>query len=436
MRCQMHSPKAWFRRALAIGLVLMAAGAVSVVGAQEPAASTGMEAAPQALSPEHLDNLVAPIALYSDPLLTQVLVASTYPLEIVEAQQWLQRNTSLRGAGLMDAARQQNWDASVQALVAFPEVMARLNQDIRWTADLGNAFLAQQADVMSAVQRMRELAQANGKLSSTPQQTVTTQADNGQPAIEIQPADPQVIYVPAYDPMYIWGPPAWGAYPALPYPAFGFGFGPGLDVGLCFGDWGWGGWSGWGWGPNWFGGGVIVNRAFFRQYGFHEGGGGFSRGGLWAHDPAHRLGVPYPNRQLAEQFHSAAGGYNGRTGARDAFGQAYRGNRGMGPTVGPRQYGSPSGMQSRQGYGSGIPQGSTRNFQPAQRYQSRPAYQAAPRTTAPGFGGSGRSYGGGSAGRSFGGGFGGRSFGGGSAGRSVGGGGHSFGGGGGGGRRK
>src|SRR5664280_1556306 len=101
MRYQMHSPKTLFRQVLAIGLALMAAGAVSVIGAQAPAAATGIEAAPQALSPEHLDNLVAPIALYSDLLLTQVLVASTYPLEIVEAQQWLERNTSLRGAGLM-----------------------------------------------------------------------------------------------------------------------------------------------------------------------------------------------------------------------------------------------------------------------------------------------------------------------------------------------
>src|SRR5277367_6451365 len=123
----------------------------------------------QPLNPQELENLVAPIALYPDTLLSQILVASTYPIEVVEAQQWLQQNRGLKGQPLMDAARQQNWDPSVQALVAFPDVLTRLNQDIRWTTDLGNAFLAQQPDVMSAVQQLRAKAQANGKLQSNPQ---------------------------------------------------------------------------------------------------------------------------------------------------------------------------------------------------------------------------------------------------------------------------
>src|SRR5215467_2960957 len=109
----------------------------------------------------------------------------------------------------MDAANQQNWDPSVQALVAFPDVLNRLSSDISWTTDLGNAFLAQQADVMAAIQRMRERAQANGKLVSTSQQVVTTQTQGGQSAIVIQPANPDVIYVPVYSPYYVWGPPAW-----------------------------------------------------------------------------------------------------------------------------------------------------------------------------------------------------------------------------------
>ena len=157
------------------------------------------------LSPDQLDNLVAPVALYPDPLLSQVLAASTYPLEIVEAQQWLGQNSNLQGAQLMDAARQQNWDPSVQALVAFPDAFRLLANDIRWTTDLGNAFLAQQADVMSAVQRMRARARANGRLTTTPQQVVTMDTQDGQNAIEIQPADPQVIYVPIYSPSYVWG---------------------------------------------------------------------------------------------------------------------------------------------------------------------------------------------------------------------------------------
>ena len=136
--------------------------------------------AQQALSPDQLNNLVAPIALYPDPLLGQLLAASTYPLELVEAQQWLQQNRNLQGRALEDAARQQDWDPSVQVLAAFPDVVALLNRDVRWTTDLGNAFLAQQADVMNAIQTLRAQAQNNGRLASTPQQVVTDDVQNGQ----------------------------------------------------------------------------------------------------------------------------------------------------------------------------------------------------------------------------------------------------------------
>ena len=217
---------------------------------------------------------------------------------------------NLKGQALMDAARQQNWDASVQAMVAFPNVLATMNQDVQWTTALGNAFLAQQSDVMAAVQRMRARAQANGKLASTPQQTVTTETQGGQTAIDIAPADPQVIYVPEYDPAYIWGPPVWGYYPPLPYYGYGFGFYPGIDIGFWFGGWGgwgWGGW-GWGWGPNWFGGGVFLNGGFFNRYGFRNGymAGGFSGRAAWQHDPSHRLGVSYPNSQLSSRYGAAS----------------------------------------------------------------------------------------------------------------------------------
>ena len=199
------------RRALCLISVPLLVGGLMV--AQQPAPPAQSPA--QLLSPEQLDTLVAPVALYPDALLSQVLVASTYPLEVVEAQQWLQRNGNLKGQQLTEAARQQNWDASVQAMVAFPDVLTMLNQDVQWTTALGNAFLAQQPDVMAAVQRMRARAQANGRLSTTPQQTVSTETQGGQTAIDIAPADPQVIYVPQYDPAYVWGPPAWGYYPPL-----------------------------------------------------------------------------------------------------------------------------------------------------------------------------------------------------------------------------
>src|SRR5215472_7384290 len=172
-------------------------------------AQTPPQAAPpqtQTLTADQLTDLVAPIALYPDGLLSQVLVAATYPLEVVEAQQWVQKNPNLSRTQLIDAAKLQPWDPSVQAMVAFPDVLKSLNQDVRWTTDLGNAFLAQQADVMRAVQRLRASAQANGRLKSTPQQTVSAETQGGQEAIAIQPANPDVVYVPTYDPSYIWGP--------------------------------------------------------------------------------------------------------------------------------------------------------------------------------------------------------------------------------------
>jgi hypothetical protein len=259
--------------------------------AQEPPATL--------LSADQLDDLVAPIALYPDALLGQVLAASTYPIEVVEAQQWMQQNRGLQGAQLMDAAKQQNWDPSVQALVAFPNVLTLLNQDIRWTTDLGNAFLAQQADVMNAVQRLRARAQSNGRLTSSPQQTVT----QDQNAIEIQPANPQVVYVPSYNPAYVWGPPAWGAYPALGYPSFGFGFNPGVLISAIFS--GLLAFSGWGWGLNWLAHALFLNNLFFGHFGFGGFGGGIGARSAWVHNPTHRLGVAYPNRMVASRYAGA-----------------------------------------------------------------------------------------------------------------------------------
>jgi len=264
--------------------------------------------AAQLLSPDQLMNLVAPVALYPDPLLSEVLAASTYPLEVVQAQQWLQQNSNLSGQELMDAAKQQNWDPSVEALVAFPDVLARMNGDVQWTTALGNAFLAQQNDVMNAIQQMRVRAQQNGRLNSTPQQVVTNQTENGQDAVVIEPANPQVIYVPQYNPAYIWGPPEYGYYPALYYPSFGFGFGPGCFLSAFFPSWGfgWGGWGlGWGWGFGWFGHGLFVNHGFFNQYGFHGYGYAGNGRGVWEHDAFHREGVGYGNAAVAARYNNA-----------------------------------------------------------------------------------------------------------------------------------
>jgi hypothetical protein len=292
----------WFRTGILTVAAVALAGSLPAQNAppDEQTAPAPPTQPAQTLSSQQLDDLVAPVALYPDPLLGQVLAASTYPVELVEAQQWL-KTVNLSGQALTDAAKQQDWDPSVQALVAMPDVLNLLTQDIRWTTDLGNVFLAQQTDVMAAVQRMRQRAQQNGHLKSNEQQTVSTNYDDGQSAIEIVPANPQVIYVPAYDPYYVWG---YGAYPPLYYPD-GYWFEPGINIGFFFGGWGgwtYGGW-GWGWRPNWFAHNIYINYGFFNRYHYHYHGFGGSHH-VWAHDPGHRWGAHYPS-SVARRFQGA-----------------------------------------------------------------------------------------------------------------------------------
>src|SRR5436190_925278 len=259
----------------------------------------------QLLSPEQLDTLVAPVALYPDALLSQALVASTYPLELVEAQQWLQQHPDLHGSPLLEAAKQLNCDASVQAMVAFPEVLRLLTQNVRWTTSLGNAVLAQQSNVMDAIQRLRGRAQQNGYLTDNTRQEVITQPGPVQNAISIQPADPQVIHVPAYNPDKVWGPPAAGEYPSLWYPAVssGSGFGSPIEIGSVLS--GLLNWSSWGWGLNWLTRSLFLNDSFFNRSGFSGFGNGYedySGQAAWVHTPVHRMGVPYSNSVVASRF--------------------------------------------------------------------------------------------------------------------------------------
>src|SRR5262249_52047511 len=208
-----------------------------------------------------LDSVVAPIALYPDRLLSQTLVASTYPLEIIQLQQWLDRNRDLatNQQKLTEAVKKQPWDPSIQAMAALPDVVKRLADDIQWTTDLGNAFLAQQSDVMDAVQRMRSKAQGTGALQSNQQQKVETQTVENKQVIVIEQSNPEVGYVPSYNPTVVYGAPAY-PYPPIYYPpstgaviaASAISFGVGLAMGAA-----WGG--GWGWGCGWGGGDVNVN---------------------------------------------------------------------------------------------------------------------------------------------------------------------------------
>ena len=211
------------------------------------------------IPPEQLDSLVAPIAIYPDPLLAQALAASTYPLEIIQLQQWLAQNGSLKDKALADAVGKQPWDASVQALAPLPEVVKRLADDIKWTTDLGNAFLSQQSDVMDAVQRMRKRAQDKGTLKTTEQQKVETQVIESKSVIVIEPANPQVVYVPTYDPVVIYGP-AYYPYPPIYYPPAWYypaGIAISFGVGMMMGAF----WSGgWGWGCGWGHNDININR--------------------------------------------------------------------------------------------------------------------------------------------------------------------------------
>src|SRR5215472_586064 len=189
------------------------------------------------LSPEQLDSLVAPIALYPDPMLSQTLIASTYPLEIIQLQQWLGQHKDLKGKALADAVEKQDWDPSVQSLAGLPEVVKLLSENIKWTTDVGNAFLAQQDDVMAAVQRMRKKAQDTGNLKSSEQQKVEVKTVESKQVIVIEQASPEVVYVPSYNPTVVYGAPVY-AYPPIAYPPPGYyaaGMAISFGVGVAMG---------------------------------------------------------------------------------------------------------------------------------------------------------------------------------------------------------
>lgn len=237
-------------------------------------------------APQELDAMLAPIALYPDPLVAQILMAATYPLEVVEADRWLQEpaNAALTGEQLVGALDQQAWDPSVKSLVPFPQILHMMDSNLDWTERIGNAFLADEAAVMDAVQRLRQRAQAAGKLVSSPQQDVST--NDG--VIEIEPADPGMVYVPVYDPALVYGLWPYPAFPPFYFPEF---FGGVIVGGIGFGWIGFAtigplwGWSHWDW-PRHH---IDLDRNRFGTLNGHRP----PPGGIWQHDPSHRLGVPY-----------------------------------------------------------------------------------------------------------------------------------------------
>jgi len=272
------------------------------------AASSEPNASP-AFKQEELDQLLAPIALYPDSLLSQTLMASTYPLEVVQADRWAKQNKGLSGDTLAAALEKETWDPSVKSLVNFPQVLTMMSEKLDWTQKLGDAFLSQQKDVMDTVQKLRKKAQEQGNLKTTKEQVVKVEPD----IIIIESASPQVIYVPTYNPVVVYGTWPYPAYPPYYYYPPGYVAAPGLAfaTGVVLG-------AAWGhaWGScNWHGGDVDINinqNTNFNQsinrgsYAKQYQATGRSGTGAWQHDASHRKGVSYRDQATAQKFNRAS----------------------------------------------------------------------------------------------------------------------------------
>jgi hypothetical protein len=330
----------WMSFLLAMLLIVPVAGLAQAPG----------EATSNVFSKEQLDQLLAPIALYPDSLLTQMLMASTYPLEVVKANNWAKQNKELKGDALTKALEQQEWDPSVKSLVNFPQVLQMMTDKLDWTQKLGDAFLAQQKDVLDTVQKLRAKAYEAGNLKSNKEQTVSV--DNTTKVIVVEPASPQVIYVPTYNPTVVYGVwwyPAYPPYYVYPAPYAGAAFFTGVAVGVAWG---------YAWGHcNWHGGNVNINinqntninrninRGRYAQQYQGRGQLDSSGRGNWKHDPGHRQGVAYRDSATAQRYGQAtarptpagsdARGYGGRGGGPSQAGSM---DRGGGPGAGGAGY--------------------------------------------------------------------------------------------------
>lgn len=266
---------------------------------QTPQAASSIQLAPQ-YAPGQLEQMLAPIALYPDALVAQILMAATYPLEVVEADRWLQdpEHAALAGDQLVAALESQPWDPSIKSLLPFPRVLQMMDGNLEWVEQLGDAFLANQPAVMDAIQHLRQQAQAAGRLNTTPQQVVTTAGT----AIMIEPASSETVYVPVYDPAVVYG--LW------PYPGFEPDYFPGYFDGVIVGGFGFGwwgvtlvaplwGWDRWDWGRH----RIDIDRGRYTPLNDNRP----PNGDTWAHDPSHRRGVPYLNPNLRNRFAGNAG---------------------------------------------------------------------------------------------------------------------------------
>lgn len=280
-----------------------------------------------AFRPEELDQMLAPIALYPDSLLAQVLTASTYPLEIVQAARFVQQNKDLKGEKLMQAAKDKDWEPSVKAMLQFPDVLLMMNEKLEWTEKLGNAFLSQQKEVMTSVQRLRQKAQESGNLKTTKEQKVIVVKETK--VIVIESASPQVVYVPTYNPTIVYGVWVYPAYPPYYYypPGYvattaAFSFAAGVAVGAAAS--GYGGW-GCGWGHNEININTTTVNNFTKnnytavnaqKYQMNQN----VKNQNWQHNPEHRKGAQYPNQATAQKYGQQPSSAGGRPTTSDARG--------------------------------------------------------------------------------------------------------------------
>ena len=361
------------RKLVALGCVAFLAHGEGALLAQDASQQTPAEPVAkqvEKLPPDQLDSLVAPIALYPDPLLAQTLVAATYPLELIQLQQWLAKHADLKDKALADAVAKEPWDPAIQSMAAVPDVVKRLADDIQWTTQLGDAFLDQQSDVMDAVQRMRKKAEEKGALTSNKEQNVETKVVENKTVIVVQPTNPEVIYVPSYNPTVVYPPPVY-PYPPVYYPPYVPGaalvsFGVGMAMGAAI----WGGsCCGMGWGGNNVN--VNVNNNFNRNTNANINRGGGSGNGNWQHNSQHRGGAPYSNKATASKYggqasgaarQQGAGGSRGGTGASASTrssggagagaGGAGRAGGGAGASANSASRGGGSSSSARSGGGS------------------------------------------------------------------------------------
>jgi hypothetical protein len=296
----------------------------------------------QLLKAEELDALVAPIALHPDNLLAEILMASTYPLEVVQADRWVTENKNLKGDQLKAAVQKQGWDDSVKTLAATPDVLAMMSKQLDWTRKLGDAVLAQQPDVMDAIQRLRSRAQANNKLMTTREQNVSVRQEQSKQVIVIEPAVPDTMYVPYYEPAEVYGSWPYPDYPPYYWPPAGYWRPwlspmPVLGTGIAFAAGIAAGAAWWGAGANWGNNNITINR----------GGNINNIGNNWQHRPEHRQGVRYNNASVQQKFgnNNIRGGsqnrmdYRGKGGNQvlnpDRPGTGAKGGPGAGAKAGP-----------------------------------------------------------------------------------------------------